>query len=88
MLAYMYGLCVSFYQNNIVCMFAGNLMERIYYDILPDCSVSVFVCGDWDVFKSFQNLQLWCESEFLEFDLVDITDTTFQERLLIMDIEL
>lgn len=63
-------------------------MEKIYYDILPDYSVSVYVYGEWDMFKSFQNLQVWCESEFFEFELVDITDTTLQERLSIMEIEL
>ncbi|CAK2499247.1 conserved hypothetical protein [Vibrio crassostreae] len=69
-------------------MFAGHFMEKIYYDILPDSSVSVYVCGEWDMFKSFRNLQSWCESEFLEFEFIDITDTTYQERISIMGVQL
>ncbi|MGF1845405.1 hypothetical protein L4C39_19890 [Vibrio clamense] len=63
-------------------------MEKIYYDILPDYSVSVYVYGDWDLFKSFHNLVSWCDSEFVKYELVDITDTTYQERISIMGVQL
>ncbi|MGF1748217.1 hypothetical protein [Vibrio cionasavignyae] len=56
--------------------------QVIYYDLMPDYTVSVLVKGfeDWDLFKSFSNLEAWAVSEFGQYELVSITNTTYQER--------
>ncbi|EKZ9054583.1 hypothetical protein M2G93_14980 [Vibrio vulnificus] len=57
--------------------------QVIYYDLLPDNTVSVLVkgCSEWDLFKSMGLLEAWAASEFLNFELVSITNTTYQERI-------
>lgn len=59
-------------------------MDKVFYDIMPDNTVSVYVCGDWDLFRSYGSLVHWCDSELDEYELVDITDTTYAERMEIM----
>lgn len=59
-------------------------MSKIFFDMMPDYTVSVYVNGDWDLFRSYGGLVQWCDSEFESYELVDITDTTLAERLEIM----
>jgi len=56
---------------------------KVFFDLMPDNTVSVLVQGsdEWDLMYSYQNLVSWCESEFVEFELVDITNTTYLERI-------
>lgn len=50
--------------------------------MMPDYSVSVYLNGDWDFFKSYSSLVSFCDSEFGErYELVDITNTTIQDRV-------
>lgn len=59
----------------------GMKTTKIFYDMMPDYSVSVYLNGDWDFFKSYTGLVSFCESEFGDdFELVDITNTTIQDR--------
>lgn len=53
--------------------------------MMPDHTVSVYVCGEWDFFRSYGSLVHWCDSEFVHYQLVDITDTTKLERLAVME---
>lgn len=57
--------------------------QIIFFDLMPDYTVSVLVKGtqDWDLFKSMNHLTSWCESEFSHFELVCITNTTYQDRI-------
>ncbi|GEM77527.1 hypothetical protein [Vibrio sagamiensis] len=57
--------------------------QTIYFDLLPDYTVSVLVkgCNDWDLFKSISHLEFWALTHFDHFTLVSITNTTHQERL-------
>lgn len=57
--------------------------QIVFYDLMPDYTVSVLVKGslDWDLFKSMRLLQSWCDSEFPSYELVSITNTTYQERV-------
>ncbi|EHA1124337.1 hypothetical protein ATY35_21320 [Vibrio cidicii] len=59
--------------------------QVIYYDLLPDNTVSVLVkgCDEWDLFKSMNLLECWAASEFQSVELVSITNTTYQERILL-----
>ncbi|WP_345789718.1 hypothetical protein [Vibrio eleionomae] len=59
-------------------------MEHIFYDVLPDGSVSVFLFEDWDWFRSYGHLLSYLDSQAGEYQLHDITDTTLDERLAIM----
>ncbi|WP_317918959.1 hypothetical protein [Vibrio sp. MACH09] len=56
---------------------------KVFFDLMPDNTVSVLVQGsaEWDLMYSYQNMVSWCESEFLDFELVDITNTTYLERI-------
>ena len=60
-----------------------KLTTKIYYDLLPDYSVSVLVYGstEWDVFRSMNNLCAWADAEIPHYELVDITNTTAQQRM-------
>ena len=60
-----------------------NEAQIIYYDLLPDYTVSVFVKGyeEWDLLKSMSHLEFWASSEFVSYELVSITNTTYQERV-------
>ncbi len=60
--------------------------QKIYYELQPDNSVSVYMFEEWDYFKSYQDLVAYLNSEGLFYKLVDITDTTLEERLKIMGI--
>lgn len=60
-------------------------MNKVFYDMMPDATVSVYVYGEWDLFRSYGGLVQWCDSEFVDYELVDITDTTKAERLAIME---
>lgn len=60
-------------------------MNKVFYDMMPDHTVSVYVCGEWDFFRSYGSLVHWCDSEFVHYQLVDITDTTKLERLAVME---
>ncbi|CAH8240442.1 conserved hypothetical protein [Vibrio aestuarianus] len=62
--------------------------EKIYYDLMPDNSVSVYMFGEWDYFSSYSGLVSYLNSEGLYYKLVDITNTTCDERLIIMGIQL
>ncbi|WP_320205713.1 hypothetical protein [Vibrio cholerae] len=55
----------------------------IYYDLLPDYTVSVLVkgCDEWDLFKSMSLLESWASTEFSSYEFVSITNTTYQERV-------
>lgn len=57
--------------------------QVIYFDLMPDYSVSVLVkgCDEWDLFKSMSLLESWAAQQFEQYDLVSITNTTYQERL-------
>lgn len=59
-------------------------MEHVYLDILLDGSVSVFIFGDWDYFRSYNNLLSYISSSCIECQLHEITDTTIEQRLDIM----
>ncbi len=60
-----------------------NEAQIIYYDLLPDYTVSVLVkgCDEWDLFKSMSLLESWATTEFPSYELVSITNTTYQERV-------
>ncbi|EDP60023.1 hypothetical protein [Vibrio sp. AND4] len=60
-----------------------NEAQIIYYDLLPDYTVSVLVKGyeEWDLLKSMSHLEFWASSEFVSYELVSITNTTYQERV-------
>ncbi len=60
-------------------------MNKVFYDMMPDATVSVYVYGEWDLFRSYGSLVNWCDDEFVDYELVDITDTTKAERLAIME---
>ncbi|EPH5257827.1 hypothetical protein ACS0KS_003705 [Vibrio cholerae] len=57
--------------------------QIIYYDLLPDYTVSVLVkgCDEWDLFKSMSLLDSWASTEFSSYEFVSITNTTYQERV-------
>lgn len=59
-------------------------MEKVYFDILPDGSVSVFMFGDWDWFRSYKNLLSYLSTSCIECQLHEITNTTLEQRLEIM----
>ncbi len=61
--------------------------EKIYYDLMPDNSVSVYISGEWDYFSSYTGLVNYLNAQGLYYKLVDITNTTLTERLVIMGIE-
>lgn len=61
--------------------------EKIFYDLMPDNSVSVYMFGDWDYFSSYAGLVSYLNSNGVYYKLVDITDTTLEERLIIMGIQ-
>ncbi|WP_224067576.1 hypothetical protein [Vibrio penaeicida] len=56
-------------------------MEKIFYDMMPDFTVSVYMEGEWDFFKSWANLNSYCDLHFDDYELISITDTTYQERV-------
>ena len=60
-----------------------NEAQTIYYDLLPDYTVSVLVKGyeEWDLLKSMSHLESWASSQFVSYELVSITNTTYQERV-------
>ncbi|TMX56376.1 hypothetical protein [Vibrio rotiferianus] len=60
-----------------------SLAQIIYYDLLPDYTVSVLVkgCDEWDLFKSLSHLESWASSQFHSYELVSITNTTYQQRM-------
>lgn len=60
-------------------------IDKVYYDMMPDCTVSVFIHGEWDFFKSYSNLFSYCETEFLEYELISLTNLSFEERKAIID---
>lgn len=62
--------------------------EKIYYDRMPDNSVSVYMFEEWDFFSSYSSLISYLNSHGIYYKLIDITDTTLEERLKIMGIEL
>ena len=49
--------------------------------MMPDYTVSVFLDGRWDFFKSMPNLVSYCDSEYFEYELVSIDELTYQERV-------
>ncbi|EIZ1316361.1 hypothetical protein MOU92_003109, partial [Vibrio parahaemolyticus] len=55
-----------------------NEAQIIYYDLLPDYTVSVLVkgCDEWDLLKSMSHLESWASSQFASYELVSITNTT------------
>ncbi|AZL86740.1 hypothetical protein EIJ81_20700 [Aliivibrio salmonicida] len=55
-------------------------MEKVFYEVMPDWTVSVFVCGEWDFFKTYQNLVSYCESNFYSYELIDVEGVTHTER--------
>ncbi len=57
--------------------------QIIYFDVLDDNTVSVLVKGsnEWDLFKSMHQLTLWAEFEFSSVEYINITDTTYQQRV-------
>lgn len=57
--------------------------QIIYYDLLPDYTVSVLVkgCDEWDLFKSMSLLESWASTEFSSYEFVSIINTTYQERV-------
>ncbi|PWI34147.1 hypothetical protein DI392_08140 [Vibrio albus] len=59
-----------------------NQTVKVFYDVMPDNTVSVLVQGscDWDLLMSYRSLVQWCEMELGSFELIDITDTTYQQR--------
>ncbi len=61
--------------------------ERIFYDLMPDNSVSVYMFGDWDFFHSYNGLIAYLNSNGIYYKLIDITNTTLDERLKIMGIQ-
>ncbi|CSB28852.1 Uncharacterised protein [Vibrio cholerae] len=66
----------------------GQRMERVYYDLLPDGSVSVYLFGAWDTFRTYRALVSYLQSECIEYELIDITETTLAERLVLMGMQL
>ncbi|GLO60926.1 hypothetical protein MACH09_14340 [Vibrio sp. MACH09] len=56
-------------------------MIRVFYDMMPDYTVSVFLDGSWDFFKSMPNLVSYCDSEYLEYQLVSIDEMSYLERV-------
>ncbi|EGQ8116982.1 hypothetical protein I7103_003793 [Vibrio parahaemolyticus] len=60
-----------------------NEAQIIYYDLLPDYTVSVLVkgCDEWDLLKSMSHLESWASSQFTSYELVSITDTTVEQRI-------
>ncbi|PNH81983.1 hypothetical protein [Vibrio diazotrophicus] len=61
--------------------------EKIFYDLMPDNSVSVYMFGDWDFFSSYNGLISYLNSNGIYYKLIDITNTTLDERLEIMGIQ-
>jgi hypothetical protein len=61
--------------------FAGFYMISVYYDMMPDYTVSVYLDGHWDFFKSYSDLASYCDSNFLDYELVDISETSYQQRI-------
>ncbi|HHF3092143.1 TPA: hypothetical protein ACPJ00_001012 [Vibrio diabolicus] len=57
--------------------------QIIYYDLLPDYTVSVLVkgCDEWDLLKSMSHLESWASSQFTSYELVSITNTTVDQRI-------
>ncbi len=57
--------------------------QIIYYDLLPDYTVSVLVkgCDEWDLLKSMSHLESWASSQFTSYELVSITNTTVEQRI-------
>ncbi|OEA76435.1 hypothetical protein, partial [Vibrio parahaemolyticus] len=49
-----------------------NEAQIIYYDLLPDYTVSVLVkgCDEWDLLKSMSHLESWASSQFASYELV------------------
>ncbi len=60
-----------------------NEAQIIYYDLLPDYTVSVLVkgCDEWDLLKSMSHLESWASSQFVSYELVSITNTTVEQRI-------
>ena len=60
-----------------------NEAQTIYYDLLPDYTVSVLVkgCDEWDLLKSMSHLESWASSQFASYELVSITNTTVEQRI-------
>ncbi|WCE32642.1 hypothetical protein [Vibrio sp. SCSIO 43137] len=56
-------------------------MTRVFYDMMPDYTVSVFLDGHWDFFKSMPNLVSYCDSEYADYELISIDDMTREERV-------
>ncbi|MDC5841128.1 hypothetical protein OPW33_17535 [Vibrio europaeus] len=52
-------------------------MERIFYDMMPDYTVSVYLEGEWDFFKSWSNLCIYCDREYDDYELGDGKKITF-----------
>ena len=61
--------------------------EKIFYDLMPDNSVSVYMFGEWDFFNSYNGLISYLNSNGIYYKLINITDTTLDERLEIMGIQ-
>ena len=49
-----------------------NEAQIIYYDLLPDYTVSVLVkgCDEWDLLKSMSHLESWASSQFTSYELI------------------
>lgn len=62
-----------------------NGSEKIYYDMMPDNTVSVFIHGEWDFFKSYSNLFSYCETEFDSYELISMTNLSYQDRKAIIN---
>ncbi len=60
-------------------------MNKVFYDMMPDHTVSVYQEGFMPRVRSYGSLVQWCDSEFIDYELVDITDTTKAERMAIME---
>lgn len=56
-------------------------MEKVFYEVLPDWTVSVLIEGEWDFFKSYSTLMTYCEANYDHYELVSITNTTYEERI-------
>lgn len=54
---------------------------------MPDHSVSVYMFGDWDFFSSYNGLISYLNSNGIYYKLINITNTTLDERLEIMGIQ-
>jgi len=61
--------------------------EKIFYDLMPDHSVSVYMFGEWDFFSSYNGLVAYLNSNGIYYKLINITNTTLDERLEIMGIQ-